>query len=112
MTLVHPADLIDAPSWSIRPELPVDLDQIHELHREAFRGPTEAELVDAIRAGADFLPELSLVAVASDGSVLGHVLVSRVGFEPDPAGSPRRMPWRLHRSRCFRRTRDAASVRP
>ncbi len=90
MTLVHPADLIDAPSWSIRPELPVDLDQIHELHREAFRGPTEAELVDAIRAGADFLPELSLVAVASDGSVLGHVLVSRVGFEPDPAGSPRR----------------------
>lgn len=90
MTLVHPADLIDAPSWSIRPELPVDLDQIHELHREAFRGPTEAELVDAIRAGADFLPELSLVAVASDGSVLGHVLVSRVGFEPDPAGTPRR----------------------
>jgi len=90
MTLVHRADLVDAPSWSIRPELPVDLDQIHELHREAFRGPTEAELVDAIRAGADFLPELSLVAVASDGSVLGHVLVSRVGFEPDPAGSPRR----------------------
>lgn len=90
MTLVHPADLVDAPSWSIRPELPVDLDQIHELHREAFRGPTEAELVDAIRAGADFLPELSLVAVASDGSVLGHVLVSRVGFEPEPAGGPRR----------------------
>jgi putative acetyltransferase len=90
MTLVQPADLVDAPSWSIRPELPVDLDQIHELHREAFRGPTEAELVDAIRAGADFLPELSLVAVASDGSVLGHILVSRVGFEPDPAGTPRR----------------------
>jgi predicted N-acetyltransferase YhbS len=90
MTLVHAADLVDAPSWSIRPELPVDLDQIHELHREAFRGPAEAELVDAIRAGADFIPELSLVAVASDGSVLGHILVSRVGFEPDPAGSPRR----------------------
>lgn len=88
MTLTYDADPIDAPSWSIRPEVPVDLDQIHELHREAFRGPTEAELVDAIRAGADFLPELSLVAVASDGSVLGHVLVSRVGFEPDPAGTP------------------------
>ena len=87
--MVRAADLVDAPSWSIRPELPVDLDQIHELHREAFRGPAEAELVDAIRAGADFLPELSLVAVAADGSVLGHVLVSRVGFEPDGAG-PRR----------------------
>ena len=89
MTIVEAADLVDAPSWSVRPELPVDLDQIHELHREAFRGPAEAELVDAIRAGADFLPELSLVAVAADGSVLGHVLVSRVGFEPDASG-PRR----------------------
>ena len=84
------ADLVDAPSWSLRPELPVDLDQIHELHRQAFRGPTEAELVDAIRAGPDFIPELSLVAVASDGSVLGHILVSRVSFEPDVAGATRR----------------------
>ena len=89
MTLVDSADLVDAPSWSIRPELPVDLDQIHELHREAFRGPAEAELVDAVRAGADFIPELSLVAIASDGSVLGHIMVSRVGFAPDAAGSPR-----------------------
>lgn len=90
MTAVRSTDLVDAPPWSIRPELPVDLDQIHELHRQAFRGPTEAELVDAIRAGADFLPELSLVAVAGDGSVLGHILVSRVAFEPDPDGGPRR----------------------
>ena len=89
MTLVTAADMVDAPSWSIRPELPVDLDQIHELHREAFRGPAEAELVDAIRAGADFIPQLSLVAVASDGSVLGHILVSRVGFEPDAADPQR-----------------------
>lgn len=83
------SDVVEAPSWSIRPELPVDLDQIHELHREAFRGPAEAELVDAIRAGADFIPELSLVAVTADGSVLGHILISRVGFEPDPDHSPR-----------------------
>ena len=90
MNTVRAADQVEAPSWSIRPELPVDLDQIHELHREAFRGPTEAELVDAIRAGADFLPELSLVAVATDGSVLGHVLVSRVAFEPADAATQRR----------------------
>ena len=89
MTLTSTPDLVDAPSWSIRPELPVDLDQIHELHREAFRGPTEAELVDAVRAGADFIPELSLVAVAGDGSVLGHIMVSRVGFEPDAADATR-----------------------
>src|SRR3990170_1893947 len=84
MTAMQTPDLVEAPSWSIRPELPVDIDQIHELHRAAFRGAAEAELVDAIRAGAGFIPELSLVAVAPDGSVLGHILVSRVEF--DPAG--------------------------
>ena len=89
MTIMNAPDVVEAPPWSIRPELPVDLDQIHELHREAFRGPAEAELVDAIRAGADFVPELSLVAVADDGSVLGHILISRIGFEPDVEDSER-----------------------
>jgi putative acetyltransferase len=81
MTTMQTPDLVEAPSWSIRPELPVDLDQIHELHRAAFRGPAEAELVDAIRAGPGFIPELSLVAVATDGSVFGHIMISRVGFD-------------------------------
>ena len=83
-------DLVEPPTWSIRPELPMDLDQIHELHRAAFRGPAEAELVDAVRAGAGFIPDLSLVAVAADESVLGHILVSIVGFDPAAQGSPRR----------------------
>jgi putative acetyltransferase len=87
MTAMPEPDHVEAPSWSIRPERPVDLDQIHELHREAFRGPAEAELVDAIRAGAGFVPELSLVAVSPDGSVLGHILISRVGFEQERADS-------------------------
>ena len=82
-------DLIEAASWAIRPEQPIDLDQIHDLHREAFRRPDEAELVDAVRSGADFVPELSLVAATGDGSVLGHVLVSRVAFDPAPEGSVR-----------------------
>lgn len=74
---------VAAPSWTIRPEQPLDLDQIHDLHREAFGRRDEAELVDAIRSGPDFIPELSLVAAAADGSVLGHVLVSRIGFEEE-----------------------------
>jgi len=90
MTTMHTPDLVEAPSWSIRPEQPVDLDQIHELHRAAFRGAAEAELVDAIRAGAGFSPELSLVAVATEGSVLGHILLSRVGFDPAGEEGPRR----------------------
>lgn len=72
---------VAAPAWTIRPERPLDLDQIHELHRAAFPGPAEAELVDAIRSGPTFIPELSLVAVTDDGSVLGHALVSRAMLE-------------------------------
>lgn len=82
MTSIPPDEIV-APSWAIRPEQPVDLDQIHELHRAAFPGPVEAELVDAIRSGPDFLPDLSLVAATEDGSILGHVLVSRVRLETD-----------------------------
>lgn len=74
---------VAAPAWTIRPEQPLDLDQIHDLHREAFGRRDEAELVDAIRSGPDFIPELSLVAAAADGSVLGHVLVSRIAFEEE-----------------------------
>lgn len=88
LTLSAP-DLVDTPEWTIRPEQPIDLDLIHELHREAFHRRDEAELVDAIRSGPDFLPELSLVAATRDGSVLGHILISRVSFHPDdgePAG--------------------------
>ena len=70
-------------SWTIRPEQPLDLDQIHDLHREAFGRLDEAELVDAIRSGPDFIPELSLVAATGDGSVLGHILLSRIGFEEE-----------------------------
>lgn len=85
-------DAIEAPGWAIRAEQPIDLDQIHDLHRAAFAGPAEAELVDTIRAGAHFIPELSLVAVTGDGSVLGHVLVSRVELQPDADDTAARIP--------------------
>ncbi len=62
---------------TIRPELPDDIDAIAELHRAAFSGPAEAELVDAIRRSAFFVPALSLVADLN-GQVVGHVLLSRV----------------------------------
>lgn len=89
MTILTPADAIDAPAWSIRPEQPSDLDQIHDLHRAAFPGPAEAELVDTLRSGATFIPELSLVAVTGDGSILGHVLISRIELDPGIDGAAR-----------------------
>jgi putative acetyltransferase len=76
---------ISAPTWAIRPELPIDLDLVHELHRTAFPGPAEADLVDAIRSSSLYVPEGSLVAVTEDGSVLGHVLLSIVALEPENA---------------------------
>jgi putative acetyltransferase len=76
---------ISAPTWAIRPELPIDIDLVHELHRAAFPGPVEADLVDAIRSSSLYVPEGSLVAVTEDGSVLGHVLLSIVALEPDDA---------------------------
>ena len=82
MTTASLPDLPEATAWSIRPEQPLDLDQIHDLLRDAFRGQAEAELVDAIRSGTGFIPELSLVAATDDGSVLGHILLSLVGFDP------------------------------
>ena len=62
---------------SIRPEQPDDIDAIAELHRAAFSGRAEAELVDAVRRSAFFVPALSLVADLN-GQVVGHVLLSRV----------------------------------
>ena len=81
MTTTLPERVAGA-AWAIRPELPVDLDLIHELHRTVFPGPVEAELVDAIRSSSLYVPEGSLVAVTTDGSVLGHVLLSQVHLHP------------------------------
>jgi putative acetyltransferase len=89
MVMSNQLDDIATPAWGIREEQPIDIDQIHELHRAAFDGSAEAELVDAIRSGPDFLPELSLVAATDDGSILGHVLVSRVVLERDDPQLPR-----------------------
>lgn len=83
MTTSPSLETVDPVAWTIRPEQPIDLDQIHDLHRAAFAGPQEAELVDAIRSSAAFIPELSLVAVSDDGSVLGHVLLSQIELRPD-----------------------------
>jgi putative acetyltransferase len=82
MTTTPVTDHVDAASWAIRLEQPVDIDQIHDLHRVAFAGPSEAELVDTVRSSPWFVPELSLVAVTDDRSVLGHVLISQIDLQP------------------------------
>ena len=89
MTTSPLSNAVATAPWTIRIEKPLDLDQIHELHRAAFAGPHVAELVDAIRSSSSFVPELSLVAATEDGSVLGHVLLSRIDLQPDDPDAPR-----------------------
>jgi putative acetyltransferase len=44
----------------------------------AFASPNEAQLVSAIRASSNYVPEWSLVAVTAGDRVVGHVMVSYV----------------------------------
>jgi putative acetyltransferase len=89
MTTLATSETVEAAAWTIRLEQPIDLDQIHEVHQAAFAGSQEADLVDAIRSSAAFVQGLSLVAVTDDGSVLGHVLLSRIELVPDDADAER-----------------------
>lgn len=63
---------------SIREEKPEDISEIRSINELAFGQPTEANIVDRLRANCDDL--LSLVAV--DGKeIVGHILFSPVVIE-------------------------------
>jgi putative acetyltransferase len=68
----------------IRAERAEDAAAIRSVHVSAFRTPAEADLVERIRASDAFVPELSLVAEAPDGNVIGHVLLSYVSLAGEP----------------------------
>lgn len=65
--------------FTIRPEQHGDAAAIRDVHTLAFQRENEARLVEAIRASAFFVPELSLVAVADE--VIGHILFSIISIE-------------------------------
>lgn len=62
---------------SIRSEEPQDIAAIHQLNKLAFGQDNEANLVDLLREGKNFIPELSLVAIV-DNEIVGHVLFSKI----------------------------------
>ena len=66
--------------FEVRPEQPEDRAAIRRVHEAAFGQPAEADLVDALRADGDLVPELCLVA-DRDGEVLGHVALSRAQLD-------------------------------
>ncbi|MFJ4840872.1 GNAT family N-acetyltransferase [Streptomyces sp. NPDC088746] len=79
------------PRWRTRPETPADRAAVHRVVAAAFPTRDEADLVDALRTdpGA-WMPGLSYVAEAPDGSVAAHALLTRcrVGDAPALALAP------------------------
>lgn len=69
----------------IRRETSADIEAIHALTEAAFNGTVEAKLVDELRADAGWIPELSLVAVDPDETVVGHVVCTRARLDTAPA---------------------------
>ena len=65
----------------IRSEQTDDLTAIREVNLSAFEGPTEADLVDALRKQAR--PIVSMVA-DDDGAIVGHILFSPVTLSSRP----------------------------
>ncbi|MFD9541765.1 GNAT family N-acetyltransferase [Streptomyces sp. NPDC060022] len=85
--VLRPADS----RWRTRPETAADRDAVHAVNTAAFPTRAEADLVDALRLdpGA-WLPGLSYVAEAPDGSVAAYALLTRcrVGDAPALALAP------------------------
>lgn len=78
-------------SWPTRPESAADAAAVHAVNGAAFETGAEADLVEALRADPEaWLPGLSYVAEAPDGSVAAYALLTRcrVGGAPALALAP------------------------
>ncbi|MFC7795450.1 GNAT family N-acetyltransferase [Streptomyces cinereoruber] len=82
--VLRPAD----PRWRTRPEAPGEEAEVRRIEAAAFGSAAEADLVDALRADAGaWLPGLSYVAEAPDGTVAAHALITRCHVDGVPAAA-------------------------
>ena len=65
----------------VREETQSDISAIRKVNEKAFKGPTEAHLVDLLREVNK--ATVSLVA-EHNGKLVGHILFSPIGFELNP----------------------------
>ncbi|MFD4938449.1 GNAT family N-acetyltransferase [Streptomyces virginiae] len=88
--VLRPVSAGDGDAWPARPETAADMAAVRAVNLAAFGTPLEADLVDALRADEAWLPGLSYVARAPDGSVAAHALLTRceVGGVPALALAP------------------------
>lgn len=77
----------DAPGWTTHPELgDADHASIREILLAAFPTSLEADLVDALRADEEaWIPGLSVLSVADDGTAVGYSLLTRCHVSGAPA---------------------------
>ncbi|MGW0844721.1 GNAT family N-acetyltransferase [Streptomyces sp. NPDC002787] len=72
--------------WTTRPETPADREGVYGVNAAAFETEAEAELVDALREDPDaWLPGLSYVAEAPDGTIAAYALITRCHVDEVPA---------------------------
>ena len=69
----------------IRATTPEDMDAIAALNDAAFGGPDEARITRQLQADGDRL--VSLVAVADDDRLVGHIEFFRILIDGKPAGA-------------------------
>lgn len=62
---------------TIRQENPSDYHAVYLVHQSAFEQDAESRLVEKLRNGKAFIPDLSLVA-RIDQKVVGHILFSKI----------------------------------
>ncbi len=67
---------------TIRKEEERDFKKVYEVNRLAFQQENESKLIDKIRNGENFVPDLSLVAKIDD-EIVGHILFSRIKIVGD-----------------------------
>jgi len=68
---------------NIRQESSNDHKQVYNIHEQAFGQKEEPEIVERIRKGQFFVPELSLVA-EMENQVVGHILYSKIKINCTP----------------------------
>ncbi len=61
----------------IRNETIEDHQEVFTVNKEAFKQDDESRLIERIRAGKNFVSELSLVAIL-DENIVGHILFSKI----------------------------------
>jgi predicted N-acetyltransferase YhbS len=72
-------------NWITRAETSADISAIRAIDLAAFDTPSEADLVDALRADASWIEGLSLVAADQQDTPVGHALLTRCHIGDAPA---------------------------